>query len=93
MKLRVEYMAQLRAAAGCAHQVVELPAGSSLADLLAHLAGGFAESRSHLLTSSGQIQPSLLVVVNNTAVSTRDAAVTELCDGDVITLLPPIAGG
>ena len=92
MKLRVEYMAQLRADAGCTHQEVDLPAGgNSLADLLAHLAAGFAETRSHLLTSSGQIQPSLLVVINGAAVSPRDSVT--LREGDVVTLLPPIAGG
>ena len=91
MKLRVEYMAQLRAAAGCTHHEVELTLGNTLADLLAHLAASLAEARSHFLTSSGQIQPSLLVVVNGAAVGARDGVT--LKDGDVVTLLPPIAGG
>ena len=92
MKLRVEYMAQLRTAAGCTHHEVDLPAGgNSLADLLTHLAASVAETRSHLLTSSGQVQPSLLVVINGAAVSARTGVT--LKEGDVVTLLPPIAGG
>jgi sulfur carrier protein ThiS len=35
----------------------------------------------------------LLIVVNETAIPAREAATTELHANDVVTLLPPIAGG
>jgi len=35
----------------------------------------------------------LLIIINEAAVSARDAATTELRSNDVVTLLPPIAGG
>ena len=45
------------------------------------------------MTEAGHARPSLLVVVNDSAVSAREAATTMLHSDDVVTLLPPIAGG
>ena len=94
MKLHVRYTAQLRAAMGLDEEDVELPEGASLETLLRSVAehhGG--EAASHLLTDAGQVRPSLLVVVNDAAAAPADAAATKLRPGDVVTLLPPIAGG
>lgn len=93
MKLRVQYMAQLRAAVGRTEEEVELPDGNSLADLLHQLANTHNAARSHFVTEAGQARPSLLIVVNDAAVSAREAATTLLHSDDVVTLLPPIAGG
>ena len=93
MKLRVQYMSQLRAAVGLAEEEVELSEGSSLAELLHHLANTHGAARSHFVTETGQARPSLLIVVNEAAVSARAAATTVLHSEDVVTLLPPIAGG
>lgn len=93
MRLRIQYTAQLRNAAGCAEEDVELPDGCSLAALLAHLAGRSQEIGRHLLTDSGQAQPSLLVAINGSAMPALTAAATRVNCGDVVTLLPPIAGG
>lgn len=93
MKLRVQYMAQLRTAAGCSEEVVELPDTARLSDLLHHLAMTYHDARSHFMTDTGQPRPSLLIVVNEAAVSAREAEATMLHPNDVVTLLPPIAGG
>lgn len=93
MKLRVQYMAQLRTVVGQAEEFIELPDGSRLSDALAQLAVRHDDARSHLVTETGQPRPSLLIVVNEAAVSARDAATIELRSNDVVTLLPPIAGG
>lgn len=94
MKLRVQYTAQLRAAVGRPEEEVELPEGSNLATLLAHLAERLTDgAASHLLASGGRLRPSLLVVVNDTAASAEEAAATVLQPGDVVLLMPPIAGG
>jgi MoaD family protein len=94
MKLQVQYMAQLRRVVGRTEESIELPDGSSLAALFNHLAavhGG--KSEPHLLAANGQAQSGLLVVVNGTARPVRDAETTVLCAGDVVVLMPPIAGG
>ncbi len=93
MKLRVQYMAQLRTVIGRAEEFIELPDGSRLSDVLVQLSARHGDARSHLLTETGQPRPSLLIVVNEAAVPARNAATTELHSNDVVTLLPPIAGG
>lgn len=93
MKLRVQYMAQLRTLIGQAEEVIELPEASRLSDLLAHLATSHRGARSHFVTETGQARPSLVIVINDSAISARDAATTGLHSNDVVTLLPPIAGG
>jgi len=93
MKLRVQYTAQLRTAVGRAEDVVELPAGSSLASVIEHLTARLDSAAPHLLGPDGRLQPSLLIVVNGAAVAARDAASFSLQGDEVIILLPPIAGG
>lgn len=93
MKLRVKYTAQLRTAIDRAEEVVELPAESRVTELLAHLAGLHQAGQPHLQCASGDVPAGLLIVVNESAVSARDASSVRLNEGDVVTLLPPIAGG
>jgi molybdopterin converting factor small subunit len=94
MIVRVQYMAQLRDAVGRADEVLEIPEGSSLGSLLVHLADRHGRDASpHLLAPDGKPQRSLLTVVNNLAVSPPSAGTTLLKPGDVVTLMPPIAGG
>jgi MoaD family protein len=93
MKLRVQYMAQLRAAVGRTEEEVELRDGNSLAELLNQLANTHSAARSHFVTETGHARPSLLIVVNDAAVPAREATATALHSEDVVTLLPPIAGG
>ena len=93
MKLRVQYTAQLRTATGRAEDEVELPEGTTLAALVRHLAARPDGAASHLIAADGQAHHSLLIVVNDRAVTSQDAAGTLLQPGDVVALLPPIAGG
>jgi molybdopterin synthase sulfur carrier subunit len=94
MKLRVQYTAQLRTAVGRPEEEVELPEGSSLATLLDHLASSLGDNAaSHLIAPGGQAPRSLLVVVNGSAAMAEEAETTMLRSGDVVLLLPPIAGG
>jgi MoaD family protein len=94
MKVRVQYTAQLRASVGRGEDELELAEGSSLADLLSHLASCWDRAAQvHILSDTGQPRLSLLLVVNGMAVAVSDSSKTNLRAGDVITLMPPIAGG
>lgn len=94
MNVRVQYMAQLRDAVGRAEEELEIPEGSSLGTLLVHLAERHGpEAKRHLITSGGEPQRCLLAVINNLAVAPPAVVVTILKPGDVVTLMPPIAGG
>lgn len=94
MNVRVEYTGQLQSALGRTMDHVPLPAESTVATLLEHLAThGNDLFRTHLCSHVGHWQPSLLVAVNGVAHSARLAETVTLNDGDVVTLLPPIGGG
>ena len=93
MNVRVQYTAQLRTTVGRSEDEVELPEGSSLATLVGHLAERLDGANLHLISADGQIHRSLLAVVNDSAVTARDAARVALRSGDTVILLPPIAGG
>ena len=93
MKVRVQFTGQLRTALGRAEEEVDLPEGSSVAELLKFLARELEGAAPHLLAGSGQLQHGLLTVINEIAVAAPQAAGVKLRSGDVLTLLPPIAGG
>jgi len=93
MKVLVKYTAQLRTAIQRAEEVIEFTEATSLSDLLAHLADRHDGGRPHLLGSNGKVNACLLVVVNESAVAASEAASWQLNEGDVVLLLPPIAGG
>jgi len=93
MRVRVHFAAQLRTAVGRSLENVELAAGSTVAALVEQLAAQLDGAAPHLVAPSGQPHRSLIIVVNNSAVCSSRLATTELAAGDVVILLPPIAGG
>jgi molybdopterin synthase catalytic subunit len=80
MKVRVRLFASLREAAGSEWLEVDLPAGASVGDLLARLAGrpGLERAASRALVARG------LEYVG---------AGAPLAEGDEVALLPPLSGG
>jgi molybdopterin converting factor small subunit len=85
-------MAQVKQAAGRAIEEIELEHPCTVWELIARLArrdGG--PLRRLLLDGQGSVQPALLVFVGDEQVSAGQAAV--LRDGDVLTVLSPMAGG
>jgi len=85
-------MAQLKQAAGAAGEEIALPAPCVVRDVLLALADRHgAPLRSLLLDAGGSLQATILVFVGDEQVSANDGVA--LNDGDVVTLLSPIAGG
>lgn len=82
MRVVVLYFAGLRDAVGVAEEALELPAGvrtvGALADHLAARHPAYAERRPHVR------------IARNEAFAQGDE---ELGDGDVVALIPPVAGG
>ena len=94
MKIRVVFQAQLRTVAGVSESTCECGTDATLFDVLNSLANEHeADLRSHLFAANGSVRPSLLLIVNNAAVSQSQAASYRLSDGDCVTLMPPIGGG
>jgi sulfur-carrier protein len=82
MALRVLYFAGLRDAVGLAEETVELPDGvrtvGALAEHLARRHPAYRERRAHVR------------IARNEAFAGDDEPVA---DGDVVALIPPVAGG
>jgi molybdopterin converting factor subunit 1 len=80
--VRILYFAALRDAVGMSEELVTLPDGvRSVGDLASYLAArhrAYAERRSHVR------------IARNEAFASEDEAIHE---GDVIALIPPVAGG
>jgi molybdopterin converting factor small subunit len=92
MRVAVHYLAQLKQAAGVAAEPVELDGPCGIADLVARLAERHGEPLRHLLLGAdGRLQPTILLFVGEQQVGPEDRV--ELRDGDVVTLLSPVAGG
>lgn len=95
MKIRVRFASQLRDIVGQAERTYELPDEPlDLATFVQRLAEWHPAAESHLLAASpARLRPSLLIAVNDRAVAAQAASQLRLEAGDVISLLPPIAGG
>jgi molybdopterin converting factor small subunit len=92
MKVTVRYLAQLRDAAGRASEQVETGPEATAAQLLRRLAEAHGGRLGRLLLdAAGGAQPALLIFHGDDQVGPEQALA--LSDGDVLTLLSPMAGG
>jgi molybdopterin converting factor small subunit len=85
-------MAQARQAAGRADEQVDIDRPCSVQDLIVGLASRHGDPlRRLLLDDRGSVQPALLLFVGDEQVD--PAGAVPLRDGDVVTVLSPMAGG
>ena len=92
MKITFEYLGQLRHLAQCDSVSREVVAGTALPDLIVSIATGYDDMfKAILLDDSGNILPSTMILMGDDPVNREEWPI--LSEGDVITLLPPIAGG
>ena len=91
MNVAVRDMARLRQAAGAASEQVELDRPCTVAELLQRLAASHgAPFRDLVLDAAGGAHPALLLFVGDEQISPETTA---LRDGEVLTVLTPMAGG
>lgn len=91
MKIQVEYVAQIKEAAGVSGEAVSLAAGASVLELLQAVAKAHERLGGLLLDPTGAVRPSALVFIGD---EQYDAAEPRpLRDGDTVTLMSPLAGG
>jgi sulfur carrier protein ThiS len=83
----------LRRALGCTRLDLTLPAGTTLADVLAHLSAVYPDfARRYRGDDLGHPYPYRLFL-NRRAVPATDAATCPLADGDLVHILIPVGGG
>ena len=94
MQIQLQFEAQLRQAAGCDRQNLDLADSAVVLDAVQQAAESGSDSlRSRLLSSDGKLQAGILVFVNEHPVQASQVNTHLLQDGDVVLLLPPISGG
>ncbi len=94
MRVKINYEAQLRIAAGISQEILDLPDGATLHNAICHAADSHGEPlTSRLLTSDRCVQLSILMFVNEQPVPPASMASCFLNEGDTILLYPPISGG
>jgi molybdopterin converting factor small subunit len=94
MSIRVCYLAQARKIAGVSEDITPWRAGLTLSAALDELAATRSpEFRAFLFRDDGRLQPTLLITINDQPVARSSAATAALNDGDVVTMIPPVAGG
>lgn len=94
MNIKVRFEAQLRQAAGTDIVDITLDEFNSITNVFSVVSEQFGKDvSSRLLDQEGNPQKSLLLFVNDQPVAYDSINVSSLCDGDVVSILPPIAGG
>jgi len=67
--------------------------GSTIAELVQDIAGKFPEFRDKVLADDGQLHRFINVYANDEDVRYLDGLDTKVADGDVVSILPAVAGG
>lgn len=92
MKITIEYNGQLRHLAQKESDTIDVEEGTPIPEIITRAAAAYDDTfRVILFDASGDLLPSALVLLRDEPVN-RESWPT-LSDGDVLTLLPPIAGG
>src|SRR5208283_4665204 len=92
MRITINYWAQARQATGRASEQVELSGPPSIGELLGHLAQSHGDPlRRLVLNGDGMPHPSILLFIGEDQVAADGGRV--LHPGEVLNILPPIAGG
>lgn len=94
MQILFQFEAQLRQIAGTGERSLEITDGTSLADALDLAVPNEEQAlRERILNTDGELQPSVMLFVNDAPVTSAAASELSLTDGDRVLLLPPISGG
>ncbi len=93
MNIQIRYQSQIKSAAGVAGEEIELRAAAGLRELIDTVVARHGDKlRSALFAPEGKLQPTILVFVGDNQVDAADESL-HLVEGDVVTLLAPMAGG
>ena len=89
MQVHVEYVAQVRTAAGVSSESLEVPDNATIQSLVSAACQQHEELVKVLCSDGGTLHPSILVFRGEEPCEPGSA----LSDGDTITFLSPISGG
>ncbi|MEM4416955.1 MAG: MoaD family protein, partial [Nitrososphaerota archaeon] len=92
-KVSTRFYAFLREMTGLESDVIVLEDGSTVADFLSAIRGRYGAVLSRIFGEDGLLRSGFAVALNGENVERREWGRKVLRDGDVVVILPPIAGG
>jgi len=96
MKVKVRYFTTLRELAGKPEEEWEIEDSRTLGNLIENVAAKYGEEAHNYLydeSKSGKVDPSIYFLINGADSRTLSGLDTELKDGDIVAIIPPIGGG
>lgn len=93
MRVEIALYGGARGAVGAKSLERDLEDGATVDDLLAGLVEEYPDLRGPLVTSEGELQPSISLTVNGSALATLGGPETELEDGDRLVVAHSMRGG
>jgi len=92
MRITVRYQTQIRRAAGVGSESIDVSPDCCLPELLMRLAERHGEAFHRMVLAEGKPNGAILLFVGDNQVSPSAPSIP-LQEGDVVTLLAPMAGG
>jgi molybdopterin synthase sulfur carrier subunit len=94
MEVEVRYYAMLREAAGRKKEMIELPEKASVGDLMNLVVGKYGDDfYRYVYDGQKRVRDYLSFMLNGINVNSINGFETQLKDGDVLSVLPPVGGG
>ena len=92
MKIRVKFFATFRELFGGEEKEIELESESNIQDLL-NLLCDSSQCRQKIFDHSGKLRPDVKILKRGRHIQFLDGIHTQLKEGDVIIMFPPVFGG
>ena len=93
MKVKVKLFALYKEITGTKEIELDLPAKSTVLDLIKTIAKKYPQLEKHLLLGRDEISDEPRIILNGRNIEWLKGSKTELKEGDTIALFPPAAGG
>ena len=94
MNVEVKFFTSLREITGKKVDKVQLQTAITVEELLILLSGRYGtEFREYIYNKEGNVQGFLSILVNGKNINALQGFSTELKEGDVVAILPPVGGG
>ncbi|AMM53833.1 ubiquitin-like small modifier protein 1 [Pyrococcus kukulkanii] len=89
MKVKVKYLARFRTLTGIDEEIIELPEGATVKDLIEEIKKKYPKFREEVFGEGFDEDADANIAVNGRYVSWDE----RLNDGDVVGIFPPVSGG
>jgi len=94
VRVTTRFYAFLRESVGKEHETLELDEGATVSDFLRVIGERYRDALGRLVFEEGaRLRKGFAIALNGVSIRPEAWAETRLNDGDVIVILPPIAGG